>query len=340
MIKGSQLINKPIITFSNGEIVDKVQDLIYDSQSNELLALLIDEGGFLSSARVIPFQAIKAMGPDAITIDSDQAIIKADDHPRTQAILKEYRPVKGLQVMTEDGKDLGKISDLFFNESTGRVEGYEVTGGMFADAYSGRPFLPAPKTLKIGEDVAFVPNDTVQLMEEQVGGLKGVGQNMSQAAKEKSQQLTESAKTKAQELGLKAQYTTAEARDAMAAHAETGKERASELTERARSRWEEQAPTAKQELTDFWQNVKETAAQVKDRASSAIEEQRIKSAVGRPVSRVIFNQEDQIILNTGDLITHQAVEQAREAGVLDVLLDSVYSEKPQLSKDDLRAGVR
>jgi hypothetical protein len=82
---------------------------------------------------------------------------------------------------------------------------------------------------------------------------------------------------------------------------------------------------------DFWANLKETAQRLRTRRSRAIEEKQINSALGRPVTRVILNQQDQVILNVGELITHQAIASARQAQVLDLLLNSVYTEKPQLS---------
>ncbi|MFZ4554956.1 MAG: hypothetical protein ACOYN8_01065 [Pseudanabaena sp.] len=57
----------------------------------------------------------------------------------------------------------------------------------------------------------------------------------------------------------------------------------------------------------------------------------------RPVTRVILDRQDQVILNVGELITHQAIAISREADVLEVLLDSVYTETPNLSLSDLRA---
>ena len=55
-----------------------------------------------------------------------------------------------------------------------------------------------------------------------------------------------------------------------------------------------------------------------DQTDSKVIEQQIKAALGRPTTRVILDQDDNIILNTGDIITNRAVEAAREAGVLDV----------------------
>ena len=52
---------------------------------------------------------------------------------------------------------------------------------------------------------------------------------------------------------------------------------------------------------------------------------RIHDAIGRPVTKVFLDREDAVILDLGDLITHQAVQRAHEAGMLDSLLASVYT---------------
>ncbi len=65
--------------------------------------------------------------------------------------------MRGTQIVTVCGQNLGRMVDLYFNEDTGEIEGYEVSGGIFADAYSGRSFVPAVQTLKIGEDYALFP---------------------------------------------------------------------------------------------------------------------------------------------------------------------------------------
>ena len=66
-------------------------------------------------------------------------------------------------------------------------------------------------------------------------------------------------------------------------------------------------------------------------------QRRVKHAIGRPVTRVILDENDNIILNTGDIITNRAVEIAREAGMLEVLVDSVYDERPKFGNEELRA---
>ena len=60
-------------------------------------------------------------------------------------------------------------------------------------------------------------------------------------------------------------------------------------------------------------------------------------AVGRPVTKVILDLQDRVVLDLGDIITHRAVQQAHEAGALDSLLGSVYKAEVQFEKHELRA---
>ena len=93
----------------------------------------------------------------------------------------------------------------------------------------------------------------------------------------------------------------------------------------------------KHEAKGLWVQVKETASHLQDQGTQMIEDKRIQGALGRPVTRVILDRGDGVILNVGELITHQAIADSRRAEVLDVLLDSVHSETPTLSRQELRA---
>jgi uncharacterized protein YrrD len=93
------------------------------------------------------------------------------------------------------------------------------------------------------------------------------------------------------------------------------------------------------EARSLWDQLTGRYGQSVDVADERLMERRIKNALGRPASRVILDTDDNVILNTGDIITNRAVEAAQAAGVLDILVDSVYTEKPTLSLEDLKAPV-
>jgi uncharacterized protein YrrD len=477
---------------------------------------------------VIPLQEVQAIGLDAIVIRSKASVVRANQVPAIQEILHHNNILRGTRILTTEGLDLGTLIDLFFDEQSGLVEGYEVSGGVFADAYSGRSFVPAPETLKIGPDVAFVPPETAQMMEGQVGGIRGAVQttadnlqesagaanrNLQAAAQTVSGQLqnsTEATTHRLQEASRQAseqleiatdathrqlqdlnrgvaasltnrlvdpieqkeyvigkaveqdvltpdgsvlllqgqEVTLAEAEVAdrlgildqlyratggsltenmsrnFQATTESENERIQSATQRsaaafrrsvnglaahaaieqARGRrvlqtvctedgsiiaasgqvvtqsvldraqayaketellsavgltsatairsagsdtWLEtkiqlrdRTNSARENLNAFWQLLQVKAEELQTRRTRQLKQQRIEQALGRPVTRVILDPTDHVILDVGELITHRAVQQAKESGVLNILLSSVYTKEPEISEKELRASVR
>ncbi|GGN33183.1 PRC-barrel domain-containing protein [Deinococcus daejeonensis] len=174
MIKGKDILNRSVVAVSTGEKIDRVHDVIFDHQANQVLGLLVDEGGWFSAAKVVPFERIRSVGEDAIMIGTPDDVTTTREDGRLKEALDSKASLIGLTLLTTDGQNLGRIADVFFDEHTGRVEGYEATGGLFADLSSGRTFVPAPESVQIGTDTAIVPISVAQAMQEQEdGGIKG-----------------------------------------------------------------------------------------------------------------------------------------------------------------------
>jgi hypothetical protein len=94
----------------------------------------------------------------------------------------------------------------------------------------------------------------------------------------------------------------------------------------------------------LWDQFTRKLGEMTDATGKRIDEQKTKGrlaeiadAVGRPVTKVILDREDNVILNMGDIITHQAVQRAHEAGGLDSLLQSVYKANVEFAKEEMRA---
>jgi uncharacterized protein YrrD len=515
--KGTDLINRPVVTFDTGEIVGRVKDLLFDQDRNVLMAVLVEEKKFLSSAKVLPISAVQSVGADAVITANRDNIVSASTRPDIEAVLEHNNILRGTHIMTVDGRNLGRMIDLYFDEKTGLIEGYEVSGGLFADAYSGRSFVPAVETLKIGQHFAFVPSAVANLMEEQVGGLKAamftasdrvqgavqktgetlqsaasdvgsrledtrqrtataltnsivepseqkafalgkmtqnsifypedtlflpaghvvteadiagaeaegildqlylatggdVWQKANEKVKAASEQTAEQARQAAQSTGVRIQTVSQKAgakaddlRQGLRNSVSNSAERADQLAaaytveqaygrrvhqgvrardgviiaapgqivtdvviERAKSYRQEQAllnavgisttQAIRQEAdgvlsragnattevassfgnqaTYAWHKVKESLNEVRGRSAQAIEDQRIQGALGRPVTRVILDKQDRVLLNVGEFITHEAIEAARKADALDILLNSVYTKTPEFSSTELQA---
>lgn len=178
MIKGKELLGKNIVTIDTGQRVETVHDLVFDPQANQLLGLIVEEGGWFRAAKAVRFESVRSFGEDAIMIADQSAIIRAKDDDRLARVMDADLNLIGLTLLTESGQKLGRIVDVYFDERTGRVEGYEATGGFLSDLSQGRTFIPGPADIQIGTDAAIVPTHVVAAMNAQrKGGIVGAFQD-------------------------------------------------------------------------------------------------------------------------------------------------------------------
>jgi len=96
----------------------------------------------------------------------------------------------------------------------------------------------------------------------------------------------------------------------------------------------------------LWDQFTTKIGQLQDSAGRRVDENQTKKrladiadAVGRPVTKVILDREDNVVLNMGDIITHQAIQRTYDAGGLDSLLSSVYKANVDFTKEELRTPV-
>ncbi len=433
MRKGTDLIGKPIIAYDSGRKVGTVRDLIFSENQSALVALLTEEPRWFSSGRILLITDVKAIGIDGILIDTAESIQPANNVPAVQRVIEQQNILRGTEIMTVSGQNLGKMVDLYFNAKTGDIEGYEVSGGVFSDAYTGRSFVPVNKTFHIGQDFAFVPDSVTEMMEEQIGGLKGAmiatnikAHELSAVASEKLTEAQEKASERAGELSIKAQEFGVVASEKFTEAQGKASEKAGELSHRASNAIDRAAVKTRSAVASYtveealgrrvratvysrdgeiiaamgqivtgliielaryhhrenalieatglslrdatkhqtslaadhmgnqaqeWGDelhyqassafawARKTTNRLFDRGSNAIEEKRIKGALGRPVNRVILDSRDEVLLNVGELVTHQAIVEARKADVLDILLGSIYDETPYMMRNDMEAPV-
>ena len=512
MRKGHSLIGLQIINQSGGEHLGKVLDLVFDHGADECVALVIRERelfGFMP-AQVVPWNQIITIGPDAVMVQSGKSVVSVNDDARIRQIMERDHHLAGTRIYTDDGRYLGTFGDVYMDGTSGRVLGYEVSGGFVSDTMSGKRFLPAEIGPDIGKDAVIVPSQAADLLEQQAqaepGGLKGaaksagetIGENydsaktklsesyagMASASVEKQQEfvvgkvagrdvvlpanalpvatspadliatsetvalegdvalvepagstpmdstlatpaaegsvastavtsaapvggghfirqgqtVTHEHAQRATELGILNELVASvlaglashgydTAREGMGGAAGTAQERAEQaaigkpaarevmlpsgevlvapgqiitemVMEEARRNGKEKeviasaglgaasqsvqsgAQTVKQGAGNLWETVKEKTAELtgaahdkKAELDSAALQKRINGAIGRPVNRVILAPDDSVILNTGDIITHKAVNTARDQDVLDMLLDSVYDSAPDITPE-------
>lgn len=527
MRKGHSLFGLPVINQSGGEHLGKVLDLVFDHAADECVALVIKERELfgLIGAQVVPWNQIITIGPDAVMVQSGKSVVAVNDDSRIKKIMEHEHHLAGTRIYTEDGRYLGTFGDVYLDSASGRVLGYEVSGGLVSDTVSGKRFLPAEIGPDIGKDTVIVPSQAADLLEQQAeaepGGLKGAaksaGETISEnydsakaklgesyagvanASVEKQQEfvvskvagrdvvlpanasamgtselgstsetvalegdvavvdpvgstaidsatgssagmgdaaeatlatpaaegsiaatavtptsiaapagsgyfirqgqtVTSEHAQRAKELGILNELVASvlaglasqgydTAREGVGGATGTAQERAEQaaigkpagrevmlpsgevlvapgqiitdaVMEEAHRHGKEKEVIAsagigaasqsvqsgtqavKQGAGNLWETLKGKTAELtgaahdkKAELDAAALQKRINGAIGRPVNRVILAPDDSVILNTGDIITHKAINSAQEHGVIDMVLDSVYDAVPEITPE-------
>lgn len=499
MRKGHSITGLQVIAQDSGAHLGPVLDLVFDHDANQCLALLLRDRGLFKGAQVVLWNDVSTIGKDAVLVRSGDVVVDPYDVARLRELMETQNDthLSGTKIMSEDGRDLGSFADVYVDETTGQVVGYEVSGGFVSDTMSGKRFVPATRTddLRVGEDVILASPDLNSEFERQAtenpGGLKGAmssaGEstsgafatvkdkvtetysNVADASVEKQKEfvvgktagrdvflpastgatapvsnaLTSSSTPRVTVEGqpVEATVTSLSTSTASSATAQNGSilVRSGEVITQQHTDQAEQAGvlgqlltaagahvgsgllgSAQEKLSGGQQNASEaaigksagrevllpngstlvapgmiitqemmdlarsngkepeliasaglgaasegaqgalasasgtagglfdslkekvaeltgTAQEKKAEYDDSAQQKKINNALGRPVTRIILDQNDAVILNTGDIITHKAVDMARSADMLDVLLDSVYDSTPDITPEMMRA---
>ncbi|WP_288405338.1 PRC-barrel domain-containing protein [uncultured Deinococcus sp.] len=340
MIKGNDVLNHNVIALSTGEKVERVYDIIFDRQANWVIGFLVDEGGWFSTAKVVPFERVHSIGEDAVMIGRPEDVNTTREDRRLQEALDNKTSLAGLTLLTTDGQNLGRIADVFFDEHTGRVEGYEATGGLFSDLSSGRTFVPAPESVQIGADTAIVPASVAQAMEEQEdGGLKGALNTAAENVKGAYENIAEATRERQKDyvVGKTAggDITTddghlivAQGDTITAAHAEAA-EAAGKLVALATAATggalAESYGQARDRVQDTYEDVRGAAA-----------ERQKAYVVGKTARSEVATEAGEVIVPAGATITRAQADRAEQAGRLAALTATATGGALQDSVDDLR----
>lgn len=387
MRKGKSVIGQPLLSYNDGAKVGSVKDLLIGGNNDRLVALLVEEGGLLSSPRAVPLAYVTSFGKDAVVITDLRGIIAADNYPEAAEILSRNDKLLGKKVFTESGEDHGKIDDVFFNDADGRVLGYEVSGGLIENVQKGMSYLPLEDIVNIGPDIVMIRYEAGGALDSQVGGVQGTLQTAQQklggaASPTGGQQGQPQSQPQSQPqqdpqqavVGMHARGTVeadngsiivatgqritqqhvqeAQAQGKLdALLASGGAVQPSDAPQQAGVKLEEvgqnvsaAAGQATDQAGDLWTAFTNKISQLTDASGKRIDEERtkqrlaaIQDAVGRPVSKVILDRQDNVVLNLGDIITHESVQRAYDAGMLDTLLENVYKGDVEFSKDEMKA---
>jgi len=157
--KGKDLLGLMVVGHADGTQLGRVKDMIFDQETDQVVALVLSDKDLfgLIDAQIVPWHQVRSVGSDVILVESSESKLRLQDDECMRDLANRETSLSGTQIITTEGQHLGTLADMCIDEASGRVVGYEVSGGFVTDTLRGKKFLPAPPGLLVGKDVAVAP---------------------------------------------------------------------------------------------------------------------------------------------------------------------------------------
>lgn len=166
-MRASELKGKTVITAPGGENIGTVEDVLLRPEEQRLGALVVKSPRF-AGPQVLLAEDISSMGGDVVPARSAENL---QDQTRLgeAAQMLSVAEASGRKVATASGNYAGELSDVHIDPATGKITGYEVTGGLFARMFGHTHTIEASEHTRLGKDLLIVSDEVIPAhREEQV----------------------------------------------------------------------------------------------------------------------------------------------------------------------------
>lgn len=197
MRRSRRFISMPVISLEEGLKVGSVKGLVVDSSNKKVAALIIEQKGWFKEIKYIPYNKIRSVGDDAITVDRSAGAEKGSGLPDIIRLVKEKIEVNGSKLVSENGTVLGFVDEFFIDEESGNIAGLEFAGKYIDSVIRGRAYLDISFVRTIGKEVVVITAEGVENVLKLDGGL----QETVKTIKESTGQIWGSTVQKTRELG-------------------------------------------------------------------------------------------------------------------------------------------
>ncbi|ABO48657.1 PRC-barrel domain protein [Desulforamulus reducens MI-1] len=197
MRKSKKFIGIPVISLAEGQQMGTVKGLVVDPVQQNVAALLIDQKGWFNGQKFVPYNKVRSVGTDAITIDQGAVVEKGTSLPDILKLYKDKVHIIGCKVIVENGSQLGEVVDFFVDEVSGQLVGLEISGNFLNSLLKGRSFLEITFVKTIGKELVVTSSDAMDNLVKIDGGL----QETVKQLKESTNQIWETTVQKTKEIG-------------------------------------------------------------------------------------------------------------------------------------------
>ncbi|KAB2951276.1 hypothetical protein F9B85_12980 [Heliorestis acidaminivorans] len=170
MLKGRDLLQRPLLESPTGKVLGHITDLVIETEKAKITGLAIETEDHKRKKLLwnkihieddLIYLTAKLDEAEEKEVDEVQEAHEEQERPEVQEESKSLNlsQLRGHNVTTESGKELGEVGDIIFDKDHGKIVALEVSDGLFQDLLTGRLQLPWPDIIHCTTEDITVSND-------------------------------------------------------------------------------------------------------------------------------------------------------------------------------------
>jgi uncharacterized protein YrrD len=157
LLHGKDLAGMPVVDISTGDDLAGVRDVVFDPEQGSLAGLTLMKRNFWHGRmrETLPLDGIASIGTHAVMVSDYGALADPTEAPSAVTEADPHLDVLDNMVVTESGRQLGKIVDVIIvGGDAPRVVGFQVSGGAVGDG-----LIPIGAKIGLSGTALVVPDD-------------------------------------------------------------------------------------------------------------------------------------------------------------------------------------
>jgi sporulation protein YlmC with PRC-barrel domain len=157
-MEAGKLKGLAVVSVAEGAKLGYVDELLLDPETLRVAAIRVSGD---SQPFVVPFDKIRAIGADAVTVESSQ-VTQALSTGDSYAVLPSLRDLGRRKVVDEAGSFLGNVTTIDFDEKSGALRGLTVQRGGVLGIGATTTTLEVAMVRAVGRELITVAGQPTQ----------------------------------------------------------------------------------------------------------------------------------------------------------------------------------
>jgi len=155
LIQASTIIGLPIAAMDTESKVGKIENIVVDPDSGELVGFFVKPLGMFARNKVLSALDVIDIDKNGMVVKSEESLVDLSEIVKMEQIIKKNIKIIGQKAITESKKYLGKVNDLLIDTESALVLKYYI-----GDILENR-IIPNDKLIKITQNALIFSDDVV-----------------------------------------------------------------------------------------------------------------------------------------------------------------------------------